>query len=800
MLRNYFKIAWRTLTRQKTYTGINIIGLTLGISAAILIFTLVSYQLSFDSFHPNKERIYRVVMEFNDETINHLPCVPQPLGKAFRKDYDYAERTARIVYYRNTQVSLPAPNSSHSTDIKKFEEDNGVAFTEPAFFDIFDFPLLQGDRRTALLNPQSALITESIAKKYFGDTPAMGKTIRVNNKIDFTITGILKDLPPNTDRKQQIYLSYDNLKGWNSSYASDSSWSNLYTGSNCFVLLRPGVTAATVDKAFPAFCAKYLSPEDAKVFQFRLQPLAEMHTDTRYDGVFDKKYSWTLLIIAVFLLTTACMNFINMATAQALNRGKEVGIRKVMGSLRNQLFWQFIAETAIITLVAGAIAWIVALAALPSLNQLTLSHMSIQLFSTWRMAAFFIFIVTLVIFAAGSYPGLVLARFEPVLALKSKLSQAHIGGFSLRRLLVIVQFSISQVLIIGMVILAWQMHYSMNMDLGFDKEAIVNVPLPTTDLPKMHTLRTRLAAIPGVEKVTLCMQPPASRRNQNTDVEFDNRPKAERWDINMKPADDQYLSTFNLHLVAGRNLYPSDSTREYLLNETAVAKLGLASPLDVLGKMITVNGETAPVVGVIKDFHDYSLKRDIDAVAISSSALRYQTCSIKVDSRHLRQVLAATEATWNSTYPDYVYSHTFLDERIADFYYLDNILLTLVEVFAGIAILISCLGLYGLVSFMAVRRTKEVGVRKVLGASVGQICWLFGKEFIRLIGIAFIIASPLAWMATHAWLQDFKTRITVGPVLFLVALLTTVVIAAIAVGYRSLVAANANPVKALRSE
>jgi predicted permease len=798
MLKNYFKIALRTLNRQKTYTAINVVGLTLGISAAILIFTLVSYQLSFDDFHPDKDRIYRLTTDMRSETLDHFACVPQPLGKAFRNDYDLAEKTARVVYYKQTLVSLP-----NSKEIKKFEEDNGVAFAEPAFFDIFNFPLVQGDKRTALKNPNSAIITESIAKKYFGSEGAatsIGRTIRVNNDINFTITGILKDLPPNTDRKQEVYLSYDNLKDWNPWYASDSSWGDLYTGSNCFVLLRPNITAAAADRACTGIVNKYLNAEDAKVYSFHLQPLADIHTNTRLDGVFDKKYSWTLLIIAVFLLATACMNFINMATAQALNRGKEVGIRKVMGSLRNQLFWQFIAETALITIAAGLLAWVVAIVALPALNQLTFAKMSVRLFSTWRSMAFFLGIISLVVFAAGSYPGLVLSRFQPVLALKSKLSQAHIGGFSLRRLLVIVQFGITQVLIISMIIIAWQMHYSMNLDMGFNRESIVTMPLPDNDLTKMHTLRTRLTAIPGVEKLSLCMQPPAARRNQNTSLQFDNRPKPEVWGVNMKSADDQYLSTFDLKLTAGRNLYPSDTTREYLVNETAVKKLGLSSPLDAIGKMITVNDDRAPIVGVVKDFHILSVKNDIAAVAISANARRFQTICIKVNPHQLRKVLASAESVWNSTYPDYLYSYTFLDDRIADFYFIDTILLKLIEVFAGIAILISCLGLYGLVSFMAVRRTKEVGVRKILGASVIQISWLFGREFLRLIGIAFLAAAPIAWMATHSYLKDFKYKITVGPLLFLIGLAATILIAAIAVGYRSWRAAIVNPVKSLRTD
>lgn len=795
MIKNYFKIAWRTLLRYKAYTGINVFGLTLSITAAILIFTLVTYQFSFDSFHPNKDRIYRIVTEINnDAQLNHLPCVPEPLGKAFRNDYTFAEQTARVIYYRNVLIALP-----QEKEVKKFQEEQGIAFAEPSYFQIFDFPLTQGDPKTALAAPHSALITESIAKKYFGHTDVMGKTLRINNTLDFTITGILKDLPPNTDRRQEIYLSYDNLRNW-SRFASDSNWSNLYTGSMCFVLLNKGVSPARVDKAFPSFVTKYYNAEDAKTYGFRLQPLSDIHINANYDGKIDPKYLYALLLIGIFLLATACMNFINMATAQALNRSKEVGIRKVLGSLRNQLFWQFIAETAIITITAGVIAWFAAVTLLPSLNELTTAHMSLSLLSTGKSIAFCLIVLLLVVFAAGSYPGLILARFQPVLALKSKLSQAHIGGFSLRRILVTSQFAISQLLIIGMIIIAWQMHYSNNLDMGFDKEAIVTIPIPASDVTKMHTLRNRLTSIPGVENLSLCYQPPAARHNQNTDFNYDNRAKSEHWDVNVKAADDHYLATFGLHLVAGRNLYPSDTVREFLVNETFVKKLGIASPLDVLGKPLSVNGATAPIVGVVKDFHDYSLKSDIDALCIDAEAIRYEACSIKIDPHKLRETLARIQNTWNETYPDYVYSYTFLDERIADFYQMDNILLTLVEVFAGIAILISCLGLYGLVSFMALRKTKEIGIRKVLGANIGQICWLFGKEFFRLLLIAFVIAAPIAWIATHTWLQEFKYSIHPGPGLFLIGLLFSVLIAVLAVGYRSLQAAIANPINSLRSE
>ncbi|HZE83663.1 MAG TPA: ABC transporter permease, partial [Puia sp.] len=339
MFKNYFKIGWRNLLHHKAYAGINIVGLSLGIACAILLFTLITYHLSFDTFHKDSDRIYRLVTEFHDEKIYHNEAVPQPLGKAFRTEFPFAEQAARVIDYPNTLISLGGPGN------KKFKEEKGVAFAEPAFFDIMNFPLLKGNKKTVLAQPNEAIITEKIAHKYFGNEEAIGKRLRFNNKIDFIITGILKDLPPNTDFQQEIYLSYANLREHSSWIASDSSWGGIYSGSHCYALLKPGVKAAQVDKALIATINKYYSGRDLKVWRFRLQPLADVHFNPDFGGDADKKYLWALAFIGIFLVVTACVNFVNLATAQALNRSKEIGIRKVLGSLKNQLFWQFIAET-----------------------------------------------------------------------------------------------------------------------------------------------------------------------------------------------------------------------------------------------------------------------------------------------------------------------------------------------------------------------------------------------------------------------------------------------------------------------
>ncbi|GGA96929.1 ABC transporter permease [Puia dinghuensis] len=796
MLKNFITIAWRNIRKHKAYAAINILGLSLGVACSILIFVLVHYHLSFDTFHANKDRIYRIVTEFHDEVADYSQGTPTPLGKAFRKDYDYAEKTARVINYGDALVTF-----QNAGVTKKFLEQPGISYAEPDYFDIFNFPLVEGDKATVLHAPGEALITEKLAKKYFGDAnTAMGKTIRINNGADFHITGILRDIPVNTDRREEIYLSYDNLKDRSAKLAGDSSWGSVYSQAMCFTRLRPTVTAAQVNRGLAVVGKKYQKGRDAQTTIFRLQPLADIHFNPTFDGTADKKYLWALSFIGLFILITACVNFINLATAQALNRSTEVGIRKVLGGLRSQLFWQFIAETALIALFAVVIGYALAGAILPALNDLFKTTIDLTFLTDPAAIGFCVALLLVVIFLSGSYPGLVLSRFQPVQALKSRLLQHQVGGFSLRRILVVTQFAISQMLIIGVIVVAGQLHYVQTTDLGFNKEAIVLLPVPVNDAVKINTLRTRIRETAGVDKLSFCANPPATESNSSTNIHFDNRKEDEHWEVSKKPADIDYLSTFGLHLVAGRNFFPADSNREYLVNETMVRRLNLSSPSEAVGKQMSIQGKPGPIVGVVRDFNNFSLHSDILPICIFPSARDYATCAVKLDPAHIHTDLIAMEKIWNETFPDYLYSYTFLDDKIAKFYESDISLLRMIEGFAAIAVFIGCLGLYGLTSFMAVRKTKEIGVRKVLGAGIPGILWLFGREFTRLVIIAFVIAAPAAWWVMHNYLQDFKYRIPIGPGIFLLSIAATATIVVFTVSYQSIRTALANPVRALRSE
>ncbi len=794
MIRNYLLLAVRNLRKHRAFALLNILGLGLSIACCILVFMLVRHHLSFDRFHAKADRTVEITTEDRGNENRKMSVVPYPMSEALRQEYSFLEKTAMVTSRGNSLITIEQPGQAPA----KFKEDDARAFAEPELFEIFDFPLVQGDV-AGLREPNTALLTEKMANKYYGTTNAIGKTFKVNNKKEFRVVGVLKDIPANTDLQYQIYCSWQTMATDSNSMRMLHNWGGIQGGTQCFAVFREGHTAAELEAAFLAFKDKYFHPEVRDWFYHAI-PLAAVHLDADYGTGVSTRYIWTLGLIGLFLLLTACVNFVNMATAQALNRAREVGVRKVMGSTRGQLFWQFMSETGVIVLISTLIGVVVAYLTLPYLNTLTGTELTLDFGRDVRLYGFLAALMLMVAFLAGAYPGLALSGFRPTQSLKGSVDLKQVGGISLRRLLVGTQFAISQVLIIGAVVVTNQIDYARHADLGFRREGIVNLPLPGGDQKKYSALKQQLSTLAGVENVSLCMQPPASNSNWNTQVKLESRPEREPWIINYKFGDEQYAETFGLQFLAGRNLQPSDTVREYIVNEEVIHKLGLASPDAILGQRLSVDGDAHTVVGVIKNFHNLSFHDAIAPLVMSSAMDNYDVCAVRINLQNTKPTLDAVEKTWTSIFPEFYYEYDFMDARIAEFYEQEGMILQLIRMFAGIAIFIGCLGLYGLAAFMVTRRRKEIGIRKTLGASLPGILWLFGKEYTRLIIIAFVVAAPLGWWAMTNWLKDYKYQIPLGATIFLTSLTATFLVAIITVGTQSLRAALANPVKALRSE
>jgi putative ABC transport system permease protein len=793
MYKNYLITAWRNITRKKSSTAINAFGLTLGISCALVIFSLINYHLSFDNFHNNPERIYRFVTEEHRDQVDYEASVPPAFGKAFRDDYTFGEQVARLYTDGDALITFEERGEN-----KKFSET--ISFAEPEFFKIFSFPLITGNPKTILVEPNTAIITKRISLKYFGDEPAVGKTIRLDNKIDFVITGVLQDMPVNSDIQTAIYFSYSTMKQYNEWAASDDAWGGITSSIKTFTKLKPGVDPKNVEEAVQVYVKKF-RPKSKNVHYYKLQPLSDVHFNARYAGVMSKTTIWVLSLVGALLVLTASLNFINLTTAQAITRSKEVGVRKSLGGARSQLFWQFTIETGLVVLIASTLALSVTYAILPHLNNFLNTNIAINLLGDTRLLLFLGLLIVAVTLLSGAYPGIVLSGFKPVLALKGKMSNKQGGSFNIRRALIITQFSISQILLIGLIVMVFQMRYFTKSDMGFNSDAIVMVPVGSTD-EKLKTVKSQLLNIPGVENVTLCFGAPASDNHWSTSIKFGDRAEAETFSISHKGVDENYLSTFNLELVAGRNLTPSDTVREFLVNEKLLSKLNISSPEEILGKVLMVNGGNwkGPVIGVVKDFHEQSLHADIEPVFLTTTANTYNSIAVKINMNDASETLASIEKIWSAMYPDLLYQYDFLNDQIASFYQTEQQMVSIVQIFAGIALIIGALGLYGLVSFMAVQKTKEIGIRKVLGGGVTQILWIFGKEFSSLVAVAFLIAAPIGWLLMSKWLSNYAYKVDLSLWMFGLELLIIVLVVLATVGYRSLKAVVANPVESLRSE
>ncbi|WP_454802474.1 ABC transporter permease [Mucilaginibacter phyllosphaerae] len=804
MLKNYFKTAWRSLIRNKSYTTINIIGLAVGIAACLLIFLVINFETSFDNYHAKKKNIYRVLAKrTSSEGVKYRAGVPFPTSRGMRVDYPQIPLIGAIYDDEGRQMSV----TTSTGEVKRFKEPD-VFFTEPQLFKIFDFSWLAGDKKNALTEPNTILISQNIAEKYFGKWEnAMDKTIRYNNKLDLKVIGVLKNPPPNTDLPINLAISYNSLK--NTDYKDNlEDWGSTFGSHSCFVALPDGVTESSFNQNLVGFIKKH-KPEDVKRDAMFLQPLSQMHTDTRaglYIGQpFSKDLIRALSLIGLFLLIIACVNFVNLATAQAVNRSKEVGIRKVLGSQRKQLVLQFLSETFIITLFSILLAIAVSELGLPYLNKLLEINLTANFVTNPVIVSFLVAVLVGVTLLSGVYPALVLSGFNPIAALKNKISRGKTKGITLRRTLVVLQFGIAQVLIIGTIVIISQLNHFKGSALGFDKDAVITVSLPNDSISrlKLSALKTQILQQPGVQSISYSFASPSDNMSWGSPIIYDNSEKETDFRVNMKWADVDYFKLYNMEFVAGRPFIKGDTVQEYVVNETLLKTLGVTNPKDAIGKTIKLWDDQKlvhKIVGVVKDFNVSSLREQIPPVLMGTWNVQYQTANIKLKMTNVKPTLAGIEKLWTATFPDDIYEYKFLDEKIAGFYKKEDQLSQLYKIFAGMAIFISCLGLYGMVSFMAVQRTKEVGIRKTLGASVANIVYLFSKEFTLLIVISFVIAAPIAWYFTQQWLQDFTYKIKPGAGIFIISIGTSIIIAWITVGYKAIAAALVNPVKSLKSE
>ena len=806
MFKNYFKTAFRNLKRNKSYALINTLGLAVGIAACFLIFLIVRFESSYDDFHSKKNSIYRVGSVFNNaDGISYNDGVGFPVAKALRIDFPQIKEVASI---DNEGGQITVENKTG--DQKKLQEDH-FYYAEPEFFSMFNFDWLAGNPKVSLNNPGNAVITQATAEKYFALGPdnyreALGKTIKYNNKNLYTITGILKNPPPNTDFPLAVVVPYSALEHTKRKSSLDD-WISTFSGAYTFVVLPPELAVSKFNTQLKAF-AKRHKPAEAATDSYIAQPLSEIHYDERFGNYNHHTFSHSLidalLLIGIFLIIIACINFINLATAQAVNRSKEVGVRKVLGSNRKQLALQFLGETFLIVIIAITLAVFIAALALPFLDNLLETQIGSHFINDPPVILFLISTLVLVTLLAGIYPAVILSRFNPITALKSKVTDKMVGGISLRRGLVVMQFAIAQILIIGMIIVVSQMDFFKNASLGFNKDNIINVPVinDSINLTKTDYLRNQLLKNPDIKNVSFSFGSPSDNSSWQSDFRFDHSSKLTNFNANLKWADVNYFKTYNLQFVAGHAYSNIDTVRDFVVNETLIRKLGIANPQKAIGKQINFwDGEkVGNIVGVIKDFNSHSLSEPMTPVVLSTWKQVYRTINIKIKAGSEKTVLPYIKKIWTSVYPDNVYDYKFLDQKIANFYKQEAQLAQLYKIFAGLAIFISCLGLYGLVSFMAVQRTKEMGIRKVLGASARSIVYLLSKEFTVLIIIAFVIAAPVAWFIMNKWLQNYTYRIPLGVSVFVLAIISSVIIAWITVGYRAIKTARANPVESLRSE
>lgn len=808
MFKNYFKTAFRNFNKNKLTTLINVSGLSIGISAALIIFMVVAYDFSFDKYEPNRERVYRIVTE-GDTWKNS--GVPAPLHEAVRHNVSGIETAAGFFEYNdwNTKVSVPKGNSKAAQIFKKQEN---IVFADGNYFKLFPHQWLVGNAGISLKNPYNLVLTESRAKLYFPDLPIdqlIGKTVIFSDTVSTTITGIIKDLKENSDFDYQAFISLSTISSGNlKSFYNWDQWNSTNSTSQTVVKLLPNVQPAQINKQLAAIFKEHNSdPNDSKTIH-RLQPLSDVHTNMDFDGKVNRSTIKNLILLAIFLLLLGAINFINLSTAHAAERAKEIGIRKTLGSKKSQLIWQFLSETFLLTLFTAILSILITPLLIKAFTGFIPKGLELnKLYSQPTVWFFLLLLIVVVSIIAGLYPAFILSKFQPVLVLKNSVvnTSGSTRSALLRKSLIVFQFVIAQVFIIGMLVVDKQVHYALQKDMGFRKDAIINFSVPydfQNPNNKKFVLKEALQKIPEIQQVSLGNQSPAFNGQMTTSISVKEKGKDVQMNVDSRSGDNSFLGVYHIKLIAGRNIVASDSINELLVNETLAKQLGFKQASEAVGHFVTFGNSPVPVVGVMADFNLASVKKAIQPL-IYYAAPKYgyvMHVALQENPATWKNAITKMQAAWKNVYPDTDFDYTFLDQKISNFYKADQALSKLLTWSAAVAIFISCIGLLGLVIFMTNNRIKEIGVRKILGASVRQIITLLSVDFVKLLVLAFVIAIPIAWWTMHNWLQNYAYHTNLSLSIFLLSGAIMIITAVFIICIRSGKAALANPVKSLRSE
>ena len=788
--------------------------MSIGISASLVIYLLVNYHFTFDKFEKDSDRIYRVVSNFTfSGEVYRNSGVTSPMGPAVKKELTGLDAVVPFRTY-DGDIKVTVPNTG-SKEPSIFKHRQNIVFANEDFMNLVGYEWMAGSPKTSLNQPYQTVLSDTIARLFFpklSPEQIIGKQIYFNDTVLTTVTGIVKDIQQNTDFTFSTFVSRATLENTSLKPEDWTQWDATNSASQLLVKLSPGTNPKKIEAGITGLFQKYHTPDPGDKTEYKLQPFHDIHFNADYGGyslpLANKPTLFGLLAVAVFLLLLGCINFINLTTAHATQRAKEIGIRKTMGSSKKQLIIQFLSETFLLTFIATILSVFLTPLILKAFSGFIPEGLHFNLIAHPGIMLFLFILIIIVTVLSGFYPAMILSGYKPVLVLKNQ-AYANTGKTRnawLRKSLTISQFIIAQVFIMATILVSKQITYSLNKDMGFKKDAIVHFSLNYYDTVKTHkyVLMDKLKYIPGISMMSLSNNPPSSNSTWSNTVKYKDGKKEVETDVQMKIADTNYIKLYHIKLLAGNNITQSDTTNQFLINETYAHILGFQNPQKAIGKYIAWNNPVL-IAGVVADFNQRSLHESIKPLVIANGTDRAQTINILLQPQNpqgtsWKSTISQIEKAWKEMFPDDDFNYSFFDQDIAKYYDEEQHISSLLMWATGLAVFISCLGLLGLVIYTTTQRTKEIGVRKVLGASVSQIVTMISKDFLLLIVIAFIIAAPLAWFGMHQWLQNFAYRTDISWWVFALGVAVMIVIALLTLGFQTIKAAIANPVKSLRTE